>query len=551
MSQDYWQKGYHFDNWESYKGLGLALNNTQQYPEAIVAFNKSLALHDDWGSYKGLGWALNNTQQYPEAIEAFSKSLALHQEIGSYTLLGIAQAQNRQLNEAVESFCKSLALSDNFFAYQLIAEALIKINTKNRALMHITKLISIMKDPTLTQSNLYTSLAKAYANDGNKQAAIRCWNIHCSITEPCTSIDTYLGKGRNYTHLGTNQLEKLNNTCAANGCEFIPSHQVSNDLLAEPWKYLMYLHIPKCAGSSFVTPLSNIIFHLRQIHRDTPNLIGTKHFLVTENLEEDRIDALADYITNNAINTINGLFAAPFNATWNNLYNRIEANYNVRPRVITTVRDPRKRLFSHIRHKSYECKNLSELIELIECNNSIFNNSIYRHIYNCNMTDLNNLSDTSATSHSLNGTLAALPIEDIDILDISDTSTAANIKSAFLSSTLLPNIVQYSRINESKERDEGGSRYRQRTISDDELINAYNLCLKKGFLLKDESIDYNFLVNRTLRRLRFPSYANKPNHRIHPLTFVVSGIHNPHTFFVVPTEQFLSDPLSLIQKINS
>ena len=54
--------------------LAIEKFKSGDYPEAIEAFNKSLALHENWESYKGLGWALFLTQQNQHAIEAFNKA---------------------------------------------------------------------------------------------------------------------------------------------------------------------------------------------------------------------------------------------------------------------------------------------------------------------------------------------------------------------------------------------------------------------------------------------------------------------------------------------
>ena len=42
--------------------------------------------------------------------------------------------------------------------------------------------------------------------------------------------------------------------------------------------------------------------------------------------------------------------------------------------------------------------------------------------------------------------------EAIDILDISDGNAISKVKSSFLSATLLPNIVQYNRLNDDNNK---------------------------------------------------------------------------------------------------
>ena len=98
--------------------LAIEKFKSGDYPEAIEAFNKSLALHEQWQSYQGLGWALHLTQQNQPAIEAFNKSLALHEDWQSYKGLGSALLHTQQYQPAIEAFNKSLALHDDWQSYQ-------------------------------------------------------------------------------------------------------------------------------------------------------------------------------------------------------------------------------------------------------------------------------------------------------------------------------------------------------------------------------------------------------------------------------------------------
>ena len=80
----------------------MALFHTQQYQQAIEAFNKALALHENWQSYQGLGSALFHTQQYQQAIEAFNKSLSVEEDIQSYTGLIVSLIFSRKYNQGMK-----------------------------------------------------------------------------------------------------------------------------------------------------------------------------------------------------------------------------------------------------------------------------------------------------------------------------------------------------------------------------------------------------------------------------------------------------------------
>ncbi len=109
---------------------------------------------------------------------------------------------------------------------------------------------------------------------------------------------------------------------------------------------------------------------------------------------------------------------------------------------------------------------------------------------------------------------------------------------------MFPNVVQYSRINESKNHHERISS----NISNDEINYAFKRCLEKGFLEKDKLIDYEFLKKRTLDRLKFPSLCHKASPKIHPLTFVISKTSR---CAFIKTEKFLQDPLKIIHRLNT
>ena len=55
----------------------LSKYRSKEFAESIILFRQSLALNENWQSYQGLGLALNNIGQHEPAVDAFKKSLAL------------------------------------------------------------------------------------------------------------------------------------------------------------------------------------------------------------------------------------------------------------------------------------------------------------------------------------------------------------------------------------------------------------------------------------------------------------------------------------------
>ncbi len=94
---------------EQYYQLGVQEYQKSNLQRAVDAFNRSLAIKKSWQSYRGLGTALNGQKQYQKAIDAFHKSLAIQKNWQSYQGLGIA------LNKLCESKKAALAAKE-FFA---------------------------------------------------------------------------------------------------------------------------------------------------------------------------------------------------------------------------------------------------------------------------------------------------------------------------------------------------------------------------------------------------------------------------------------------------
>ena len=63
---------------------------TNNFPEAINAFNNSIALNEHWEPYQGLGLALMQVKNYSAAIDAFNKSISLNEHWNTYDHLCLA-----------------------------------------------------------------------------------------------------------------------------------------------------------------------------------------------------------------------------------------------------------------------------------------------------------------------------------------------------------------------------------------------------------------------------------------------------------------------------
>ena len=110
--------------------------------------------------------------------------------------------------------------------------------------------------------------------------------------------------------------------------------------------------------------------------------------------------------------------------------------------------------------------------------------------------------------------------DEINCIDINDTKSLIALKSTYLSSAKLPNILQSSRFNE-------GNTKRPIKITEKQIEEALYRCIAKGYLEKDENIDFDYK--------KFISEGEK----VHPLTFVVS---KDERYGIIPTKALFQNP---------
>ncbi len=487
------------EGWQSYQGLGLALYNTNQYDPAIEAFNKSLALKEGWQSYQGLGWALYNTNQYDPAIEAFNKSLALKEGWQSYQGLGWALYNTNQYDPAIEAFNKSLALKESWQSYQGLGLALNKLGK--------------VKEATRATQNYYR-------------------HSHCN---PHKKIDPFLGE-KSGVAVTRDLIEGITKNLSRIQFEFYPSYypgeQIEEQL--QSWKHLIYIHIDKCAGTTFEAPLSKLLKYI-----ELKNQVGirnsnaeSKHYLWHGNLgEKHNHDAyLLEAFKGKTFNDLQGSFFANHWARHGTYYQRLEKE-GISAKKICLVRDPSQRLYSHIRE--YTCYTINKHVLLDMC-----------------IEDLSNIMDRYIYDYNLFKGYEESPYcdpfdyekcETIDFLDISDNHAISKVKSSFLSATLLPNIVQYNRLNDDKNKI-----ISKGSLQDEDFQSIHKELISRGYLERDNQIDLEFLKQRTKERLNFPELI-KTGTVLHPITFIYSKFGATK---LIRTKDFIADPLGAINCKN-
>ena len=211
---------------------------------------------------------------------------------------------------------------------------------------------------------------------------------------------------------------------------------------------------------------------------------------------------------------------------WSSLYHQICKEINAKPRIVTTIRDPVSRLYSHLRHNAYYCESLDQLVSQIEDQNSEFENCIYRYVNDTRIKEYKSLDSDEYLDN------AKVPLNQIDFIDIADSTSKSKIKSEYLSNSDLPNIIQMSQYNDSISRNKCN-------LSNAQIDYAFELCIRKGYLVKDQSINLDKLKQQTKSRLEFIDTSTKNECSIHPLTFIV---YSDYTYKLIETSEFLKRP---------
>lgn len=528
------------ETWQSYQGLGWVSHDTHQYQSAVNAFRQSIALEENWNSYQGLGWALYKMQQYRPAVDAFNQSLALEDHWQTYQGLGLIFLRLNIYKQSIDAFRKSLALCEHWNTYLGLGRSLLKANQFQEAIDAFRKALTLNNlDSIELTAELNSELADAYEGAGNVDSSIASWQVYLSYQEPISFLDPYLGNGVNYEQVNNEQIERIKSICASIGLDFNPSFEGKNEASIESWKYLMYLHIPKCGGTSFETPLYVLKEQLKYKSYDLPQVNSINGYLgISRLVSNNAIAALENSLSSNSCNSLKNAFLGLHGAKWSSLHDCIGKLFHNCPRIITTVRDPSQRLLSHIKHQAFQyCNSIDDLLSIADNQNSIFNNLMYRQIFDYGLHGDNLCRNSELGSERLD------LIKDMDFIDMSDSTVISKVKSSFLSASSFPNIVQISRFNDSRDRE----RLYGLKLSNDDIEYAFKYCVDKGFLEKDQSIDYDFLKERTLKRLHFSSIIEACTSSIHPLTFIIFD-ENRHS--IIATKKLLDNPLRVLQELN-
>ena len=427
------------------------------------------------------------------------KSLALKEEWQSYQGLGWSLYDMNKYQSAVDAFKKSLSLKETWKSYEGLGRALYKLE--------------------------------------NVERGIKIAQLGYRRTRPPHSkIDPFLGEKHKVT-VTRDLIENIAENLSKIQFAFHPSYflEAKECELLQSWENLIHIHIPKCAGTNFERPLEQLPYHLRNHLKKNGQTLRAdptyRHYLWHGNLGEKCIhDAfIAEAFHGDKMNNIQGSFIATHGAK-HGIYSRKLSEAGSDARKICLVRDPSERLYSHIRHHGRTIYSKRDLLNysIKDCQNVMD-----RYIYDYDLFEGQNENPyCQPTDYEY--------CESIDFLDISDDLLISRVKSSFLSATLMPNIVQYNRLND------GNGKYRTIDALDEkDFKDVHRELILRGFLERDNQIDLDFLKKKTIERLVFPDVIYK-GVELHPITFIFPS---PSTGVprLMYTKDFIADPLGSIK----
>ena len=296
--------------------------------------------------------------------------------------------------------------------------------------------------------------------------------------------DGFLGIDHNYVCIKASHLEKIQKKLEAEGKQIHPSRQLESWDIPRKWSKLFYLHIPKCGGISFIQPVVDLQENIKHLCRQNNSIQLGKNYKLwpSRSVTTETECSMINHIIKSKFRSLNldGYLISTHgaSASWRTIYQTIRQAVNDNIYAVVLTRDPEERLKSSLKWELHKQGHLRKILDMIEKTN-YFDNVIYKFLMGT--------SDIYMSKKKLNEPIAGKPSVEqkqtptILCVDMRDNETLGLIKSAYLSSNQLPNIIQNKYLNESKTKIEQ---------EEHDISTLYERCLEKKYLSKDKRIDY-------------------------------------------------------------
>jgi tetratricopeptide (TPR) repeat protein len=505
--------------------ISLFLGN-REYSRAIEAIDEASNLASNWQLLQWKGICFLYLNQFTDSIEVLKQSISLLKHQDSYLWLGRSYVKVGEIQKAIESFHHSLSLQETSTNCLELGKAYNRVGDFIKGAEYFRKSIKLG-----ALSAAHDGLAISLASQGQTKEALEAANQSLLANNPIASFGLYLGGSVDYIHLNILNWEDLQSRCDSLGYEFHRSTQIDKDKSSALWNNLMYLHVPKCAGSSFKAPIyscfENLIEYKNENNYSQPNdfHLNTRGLISTE-LHLNNIYNIANRFRHDGLKSIFFTTAKSPPPSWYETFCSISNLVESPSRILVITRNPSERLFSHIKWESchFDYETMIQRIENPDC---ILNNTMNKFIYQAPFSaEISKKEALDLTSRFY-------------FIDMFDNEALSSVKSSFLSSASYPNIVQVKKMNDG--------RHNKSNLSDNHIQYLYEHCVSKGFLDIDQKLDFESLHNKSRIKMRFCIDEPVSDTSLHPLTFVAKN--NSNNFmgssgdgFIVPTIDFIKRP---------
>ena len=530
-------------DWRALCGKGSALIALGEYNLSIKLIHEAIDLNRTIGDtaeiHETLAKAYYGLSEWEKCIQYAERSYRIKKKVSVLQILAIAHSASENHKLAVTLFDHITIFEPplDHVCLTSLSQSLFHLGNYKRAHAVISKALKIKRSPELCTfqekckehiektESIYSPYVSPY--------------VHGGVFSPIIEFDPYLGFEHSSEHIEGVVLQSSINHCNKYGYDFIPSywHQ-NNPQLKTKWGDICFIHIPKCAGTSFQMPIIKLLRLLGMMTKEMGLSCTHKFYGHSDIHDFPTCQAILDIITSEENHAESlGSFFSFHGSEWKNFINTFESLVSREVKIICSVREPQERLLSNIKHAAAHCNSVRELEKHIlnPLSEWSFNNSIHRYIFNDGLSWP--IDKDPLTNH------LRIPISDSEILflDYKDQESLSRIKSMFISSNNLPNMVHAKRINSASNR---SKRAHGGNLNSEDIASFYLDLVSRGYLALDNHIDIQSLQKYNLaeEKSNFDS-----RQYLHPLTFVLSD--SKSKAFVMKTREFLNNTDSIIASI--
>lgn len=164
-----------------YINLGESLCHLNHNLKAIMAYQKAIDLNPNYDSpYYYLGRALSDIQRHDEAVVAYQKAIAINpKNSDSHSDLGISLSILHRYDEAIIAYQKAIAINPtDSYSYHNLGRVLSNLNRHNEAIMAYQKAIIINPKNNYP----YYDLGQALSHLNRNKQAIEAYQQFISLT---------------------------------------------------------------------------------------------------------------------------------------------------------------------------------------------------------------------------------------------------------------------------------------------------------------------------------------------------------------------------------